>query len=169
MIQHSPHSPGEQHQTPWTPGLVWREKYTTLWPAGPLWSCTHPVWLLVSWKHTLDFIVCTRVKATTKCNSCCGNKWSQELKVPFWHWNCWRTMHCRGIRRNWFSSSPEQTGLLPLADGGVGFKDVRPLSFLTSCHGSSSCHAYWPWEKKKEQAHALHRQSLEWTADCTYN
>lgn len=40
-------------------------------------------------------------------------------------------------------SSPEQTCLLPLADGGVGFKDMRPLSFLTSCYSSSSCHAYW--------------------------
>lgn len=40
--------------------------------------------------------------------------------------------------------SPEQASLLPLADGGVGFKDMRPLPFLTSCHGSSSSHAYWP-------------------------
>lgn len=63
--------------------------------------------------------------------------------------NCERYWRSIGVL-----SSPEQSSLLPLADGGVGFKDMRPLSFLTSCHGSSGCHAYWPCEKDREQKRA---------------
>lgn len=62
-LWHSPHSPEEQHQTPWIQGWVWRERYTALWPAGPLGWCTHPGWLAVSCKHTPSFTSCFRIKA----------------------------------------------------------------------------------------------------------